>query len=141
MLSTSMPLVGTTFKNGIGPITDRSHVGPPAGAGNSLHSCAPARWARSISVGVVVPGIAATPSAPAAATTASSMTGETKKVAPAATARRACSTSSTVPAPTITPSRRENSWMSSNAPGIVSVNSTIVNPPRSAADMASAALR
>ena len=93
----------------MGPSTARTQSGPPWGQGNNLQSWAPARWAVNISVGVWVPGILATFSSFAALLTASSTTGETRKLAPASTDCCACSTFMTVPVPTIKPSRREKS--------------------------------
>jgi len=68
-----------------------------------------------------------------------SVIGETRKVAPAELALRACSVVSTVPAPTDSSVLDANSAMSSNAPGVVSVNSTSRMPPSTAAFMASRA--
>ena len=135
----STPLVGTIRRNGIGPRQALTNAGPVPGAGKSLTSCAPARCARSISVGVDVPGIMATPSDRAASITVSSVTGETRYRAPALTADLASSAVSTVPAPTTTLSRPENCSISSKAWGVVSVNSTTLKPPRMAASIAGAA--
>ena len=43
----------------------------------------------------------------------------------------------TVPAPTVSPPRAENVSISSNAPGVVRVNSTSRKPPATAASIAS----
>ena len=126
-------------RNGIGPRHDLTYLAPMPGAGKSFCSCAPARWAANISVGVCVPGIMATPRSSPAAMTASSTTGDTRNDAPASIAACACSTVSTVPAPTARPSRCANSAMRSIAPGVVSVNSTTRKPARTAASMAGAA--
>ena len=125
----------------MGPRHAFTKAGPMPGAGKSFWSGAPARCARSISVGVCVPGITATSMAMAASMTASSTTGDTRYRAPASTAARASSAVSTVPAPTTMPVRDANSPIRSSAPGVVIVNSMILKPPCSAASIAGRAAR
>src|SRR5438552_17664924 len=94
---------------------------------------APSSAARTISVGVIVPGMLIASRARAAAIISGTRIGDTRKRAPARSDSSACLPLSTVPAPTMEPraanaSSFARSLMSSNASGIVRVISTSRTP-------------
>src|SRR5437773_3846401 len=109
--------------------------GPPlADTGKTLTKSAPSSAARTISVGVIVPGMLIASRARAASIISGTRIAETRKRAPARSDSSACTPFSTVPAPTIDPrdanvSSAASSSITANASGTVSVISMRRMPP------------
>ena len=105
--------------------------------GKSFWMGAPSFHAWTISVGVWHPGAHTIMFSAHHCTTSGTITGETMNLAPASIARLASSTDITVPTPVRTSGRfRAYSATESRHPGVVSVNSTSLNPPATAASIA-----
>mmetsp|Transcript_3915 Transcript_3915/g.11711 ORF Transcript_3915/g.11711 Transcript_3915/m.11711 type:complete len:203 (-) Transcript_3915:104-712(-) len=134
-LSSSIPLVGRSGMCGNGPaMADTKSADPQQFAGKIFTTLAPARlYAVWISVGVIAPGIMSMSCLLQWPIRPGSVTGLMTNDAPAFLAAAASRAFVTVPAPTSTlPSLR--SWsMIFSAFGVVSVTSTALSPPRTAA--------
>ena len=124
------PPVGTKPTIGNGPASARSAPGPPiVAAGKNLTTRTPASSAAPISVAVTAPGITGTERSWQARTTLPLKPGVTMKPEPAAMARSAWFSLSTVPAPT----SMSGSWLmiriASSAASVRSVTSAHGRPP------------
>ena len=102
---------------------------PSDDAGKSLTAAAPPRQAFTTSDAVAAPGISGAPEDRENSRSSSSVCGETRKVAPASSARLAASVSRIVPAPTVTSSARDLSLdISCRASGESAVSSNTRMP-------------
>ena len=116
--------------------TALTQAGPPATPGKSFWIGAPSFQAWTISEGVWHPGAHTILLAAHHSTTSGISTGLTINCAPASKALLASSTVITVPTPVSTSFREAYSATESRHPGVVSVNSTSLNPPSTAAFIA-----
>mmetsp|Transcript_23416 Transcript_23416/g.58158 ORF Transcript_23416/g.58158 Transcript_23416/m.58158 type:complete len:211 (-) Transcript_23416:103-735(-) len=137
-LSRSTPDVGLSVSIGSAAETALTHMWPPATPGKIFWTGAPALYALYASVGVWQPGMITMLCIAHQVTTSGTSTGATRNSEPASMALFASSISITVPHPTITlPSYLARKLeTASRQPGVVSVNSTISNPPAMAASIA-----